>query len=93
LFEPLIDRACEAHGLPPLPMVLIHNSADKADRIRTLEPYLARRKLRIRDTEGGRLLVRQLKGFGVAEHDDGPDALEMALRCLNRVAVEAMEGV
>jgi len=93
LFEPLIDRECERIGLPSLPMVLIHNSADKRDRIRTLEPYLSRRKLRVYDDAGGRLLVQQLRGFPVADHDDGPDALEMALRVLSRVAAGTLEEV
>jgi hypothetical protein len=29
---------------------------------------------------GTRLLVEQLKEFPAGEHDDGPDALEMAIR-------------
>jgi len=36
-----------------------------------------------------RLLVEQLKQFPLAEHDDGPDALEMAIR----LAAEMVRGV
>jgi hypothetical protein len=33
-----------------------------------------------RDSAGARLLVRQLRDFPNGDHDDGPDALEMAVR-------------
>jgi hypothetical protein len=36
-----------------------------------------------------KLLVQQLQEFPVAEHDDGPDALEMAVR----LAEELFSGV
>jgi phage terminase large subunit-like protein len=39
-----------------------------------------RRELRVRNNPGGRLLVDQLMDFPNADHDDGPDALEMAIR-------------
>jgi phage terminase large subunit-like protein len=32
------------------------------------------------NSPGARLLVRQLRDFPNADHDDGPDALEMAVR-------------
>jgi len=39
-------------------------------------------------TAGTRLLVSQLRDFPHADHDDGPDALEMAIRLLDRLLVE-----
>jgi len=50
-------------------------------RIRRLGPYLASHRLRFKDASPStRLLVEQLQEFPVADHDDGPDALEMAIR-------------
>lgn len=59
----------------------IHNHTAKAVRIRRLGPYLSQRRLRFkRRSAGTKLLVDQLRDFPMAAHDDGPDALEMALR-------------
>ena len=50
-------------------------------RIRRLTPYLAQGRVRFKgDSPGARLLVEQLRDFPLADHDDGPDALEMAVR-------------
>lgn len=51
-------------------------------RIRRLTPFITRRELRIADTAGGRLLEQQLRTWPSGDHDDGPDALEMAMRLL-----------
>ncbi len=58
----------------------IDNRVNKLVRIRRLGPYLSRRQLRFRQTPSTRLLVEQLQLFPIGDHDDGPDALEMALR-------------
>ena len=53
----------------------------KAARIRRLSQYVINRELRFKaDSPGCRLLVDQLMDFPFAEHDDGPDALEMCTR-------------
>ncbi len=53
----------------------------KVARIRGLSHYINNRELRFRgDSPGCRLLVDQLMDFPLAEHDDGPDALEMCVR-------------
>jgi predicted phage terminase large subunit-like protein len=53
----------------------------KVSRIRRLSQYVVNRELRFRaDSPGCRLLVDQLMDFPHAEHDDGPDALEMCTR-------------
>ncbi len=65
-------------GGRPLP---IENRTNKLVRIRRLGPYLSGRRLRFKnDSPGTRLLVEQLKQFPLADHDDGPDAAEMAIR-------------
>jgi predicted phage terminase large subunit-like protein len=60
----------------------IHNYRNKRVRIRTLGPLLSKRLLRFRETKENstRMLVDQLRDFPLGSHDDGPDALEMAIR-------------
>ncbi|QEG37833.1 phage terminase large subunit [Bythopirellula goksoeyrii] len=59
----------------------IHNHVNKQVRIRRLGPYLAQRRVRfLAASPGTQLLVDQLRDFPLGSHDDGPDALEMALR-------------
>jgi predicted phage terminase large subunit-like protein len=66
-----------------LPLYGLNNQTNKQVRIRRLGPYLAQRKLRFRSRcPGTALLVQQLRDFPVGDHDDGPDALEMALRLM-----------
>jgi predicted phage terminase large subunit-like protein len=64
----------------------IHNFANKQMRIRRLGPYLSQRRLRfLRGNASTKLLVNQLQDFPLGSHDDGPDALEMALRLAEEV--------
>lgn len=63
-----------------LPVIAMpHYGVDKRSRIRLLTPLLRHGDIRIRAGVGGDLLVRQLKHFPNGDHDDGPDALEMAV--------------
>ena len=67
----------------------LENRTNKLVRIRRLGPYLAGRRLRFKDNSPGtRMLVEQLRQFPNADHDDGPDAAEMAIR----LAAELLEG-
>lgn len=67
----------------PVPVVEIYNAVKKIVRIRRLGPYLSRRLFRFkRGSPGAALLVEQLQAFPTGSHDDGPDALEMALRIM-----------
>jgi predicted phage terminase large subunit-like protein len=64
-----------------LPVYEINNQVNKQVRIRRLTPYLAQGRIRFKArSPGARLLVEQLRDFPHGDHDDGPDALEMALR-------------
>lgn len=57
------------------------NRTNKLVRIRRLGPYLSGRRIRFKnDSPSTRLLIEQLRQFPLADHDDGPDALEMAIR-------------
>lgn len=63
----------------------LQNFEPKPVRIRRLGPFLSQRRFRFKSGSAGTsLLVDQLKDFPVGEHDDGPDALEMAVRLANQ---------
>ena len=81
LLGPLDDATEEAGGVP-LPYTTISNTVNKQLRISRLGPLLARSKFRFIRNPDTERLVEQLRGFPFAEHDDGPDALEMAVRLL-----------
>jgi predicted phage terminase large subunit-like protein len=54
----------------------IYSTMNKEVKIRiTLTPWLAQKKLHIKNTPGNQLLINQLKAFPTGKHDDGPDAL------------------
>lgn len=75
----LTKEAAKARVL--CPTVPVQNSVAKSVRIRRLGPYLMERRVKFKRTPGARLLVTQLGQFPDADcHDDGPDAMEMALR-------------
>jgi predicted phage terminase large subunit-like protein len=64
----------------------IENRTPKVVRIRRLGPYLSTGRLRFKNQSAStRLLVEQLMQFPIADHDDGPDALEMALRLAQEI--------
>lgn len=64
-----------------LPIQEIRQTKDKVLRIQSLAPYISNGYLRFRGDQ--RLLLEQLWGFPKVKHDDGPDALEMAVRMLS----------
>ncbi|HWB13719.1 MAG TPA: phage terminase large subunit [Pirellulales bacterium] len=70
----------------------IHNTENKRTRIRqTLTPYLSREAFRFkRGSQGAKLLVAQLRSFPTDRHDDGPDALEMAVRLMQHLYCEQL---
>jgi predicted phage terminase large subunit-like protein len=76
----------ERQGLAYLSPSALHNHVNKQMRIRRLGPYLSQRRLRFHaGTASTRLLVDQLRDFPAGAHDDGPDALEMALRLAEEI--------
>lgn len=92
-FQELLGAQFEAEfqrqGLLGVRPWLLDNRVNKLVRIRRLGPYLAARRIRLkRNCPSTRLLVEQLRLFPIADHDDGPDAAEMAIR----LAVELLEG-
>ncbi len=92
LLAPEFDRQCRENHIPPLPLHLVEQHTPKEVRIRGLGPYLARGKLRFLEGQGCRRLVQQLRDFPLSEHDDGPDALELALRMLQLAAAQGRDA-
>jgi predicted phage terminase large subunit-like protein len=85
LLAPEFDRQCRDRRVPPLPIHLVEQRVPKETRIQRLGPHLLREKLKLRDTLDCQLLARQLREFPFGEHDDGPDALELAIRALTEL--------
>jgi len=89
LLAPDFTEEFRRQGILAAEPFALDNRVNKRVRIRRLGPYLASRRLRFKaNSPGTKLLVEQLQEFPTATHDDGPDALEMALR----LAVEALEA-
>lgn len=84
-FQELLRGMFEA-ALPQAGMTMarvrgIRNDIPKITRIRLLGELLAKGRIKVRrGSPGAALLVEQLRGFPSHKHDDGPDALEMAIR-------------
>ena len=60
----------------------VNNTMKKEVRIRRLGPHLEQKNLLFTKCQGNKTLVDQLRLFPSSQHDDGPDALELALRSL-----------
>ncbi|MCA9229192.1 MAG: phage terminase large subunit, partial [Planctomycetales bacterium] len=83
------ETAMLQSGLRQAPPCAIHNRVNKQVRIRRLGPYLSQRRMRfLKGNPSTVMLVEQLRDFPLGAHDDGPDALEMALR----IAEERFRG-
>ena len=82
-FQELI---CDEFDRQFIDVYRIRNTMNKTARIRRLDSYLAQRRLRFCSSSPScRLLVEQLRSFPLSSHDDGPDALEMALRMIEQL--------
>ena len=62
----------------PIPAVGIRTQTNKELRIESLAPYIENGTLYI--SPDSQVLIDQLNFYPLADHDDGPDALEMAFR-------------
>jgi predicted phage terminase large subunit-like protein len=79
-------------GLYDVQPFLLDNQINKRVRIRRLGPLLAARRLRfLSNSPSTRMLVNQLKDFPAGDFDDGPDALEMAVRLASEMLGGAQE--
>jgi predicted phage terminase large subunit-like protein len=74
-------RQCGKHFVRWPMYEMLTQGTSKVARIRRLSQYVINRELRLKaDSPGCRLLLDQLMDFPLADHDDGPDALEMCTR-------------
>ncbi len=81
LLGPMFQAEFQRQGLLAVQPVLLENRTNKQVRIRRLGPYLAGGRMRFKsNSPGTQLLVDQLREFPLGDHDDGPDAAEMAVR-------------
>ena len=93
LFETLFLQETRRRG-QVVPFWPLNNTVNKVVRIRMLTPYLRSGRFRFKsDSRGAELLVEQLRTFPNNQHDDGPDALQMAISILTALTrpVPAME--
>lgn len=73
LYSELVKRAA-ARGIP-VPARGVQPIADKLLRIESLQPHMANGLIRLHPSQT--TLIDQLRHFPKADHDDGPDALQM----------------
>jgi predicted phage terminase large subunit-like protein len=71
--QELVKRSA-AQGCP-VPAIPVTPHGDKLLRIETLQPHIANGLIRFHPSQVA--LLEQLRHFPQADHDDGPDALEM----------------
>lgn len=80
-----------------LPIWTMNNTDPKAARIRSLGPFFAQRRFRVRKNRGGEMLVAQLRDFtgnpNSEIHDDGPDGLKLAEQLANHLLFGGDSGV
>lgn len=95
LLAPIFDQECEKQGLPPFEIYMVRSIEKKEARIRSLGPFLERQKIKLHKSKNSnRILYQQLKDFGIkGVHDDGPDALEGAIRVLRALGTDPVDEV
>jgi predicted phage terminase large subunit-like protein len=86
LRQELVRRSA-ARGIP-VPARAVTPHADKALRIESLQPHMANGLIRLHS--GQRTLIEQLRHWPKADHDDGPDALQMLWALCHRASSGAL---
>jgi predicted phage terminase large subunit-like protein len=87
LFQHMFRSEAQRLGMV-LSISPVHQSINKGVRIRELTPFLWGGQLKFKaGSIGVAELVKQLKTFPTGEHDDGPDALHMAIGALTRLVM------
>lgn len=76
-FAHVLTQRAQERGIA-LPVRPIINSSDKLLRIESLQPHMMQGRIRLHPSQ--QTLIDQLRHFPKADHDDGPDALEMLWR-------------
>lgn len=73
LKDELVKRSAQRGS--PVPATAIKPNTDKMLRIESLQPHMVNGLILLHSTQA--TLIAQLRHFPKADHDDGPDALEM----------------
>lgn len=73
LREVLVEKGME-RGVP-IPAIPVIPSTDKDLRIMSLQPHVLNQRIRLHSSQT--TLLQQLRHWPKADHDDGPDAMEM----------------
>lgn len=82
LLADLINETAEDYGLS-VHCTEFENFTSKLVRIRRLSTLLAQKRLRFRSgSDGANICVQQMRDFPNADHDDGPDSVEMLCRLM-----------
>lgn len=76
LKDELVKRSAQ-RGIP-VPATATKPNTDKMLRIESLQPHMANGLILLHSSQA--MLISQLRHFPKADHDDGPDALEMLWR-------------
>lgn len=76
-FADVLVREAAAQGVL-MPVRPVINSTDKHLRIESLQPYCVQKRILLHPSQ--RTLIDHMRHFPMADHDDGPDALEMLWR-------------
>ncbi|WP_407059096.1 phage terminase large subunit [Ralstonia syzygii subsp. celebesensis] len=84
LYTELLKRAA-LRGVP-FPAIPGPTGRDKMLAILSLQPHVANQKIRVHRSQS--TLIEQLKFYPEADHDDGPDALEMLWRVATQFSVD-----
>jgi predicted phage terminase large subunit-like protein len=86
------NRQARAAGLVLPVQGITDGGVAKPVRIRTLGPLFAQRRIYFNpQSAGARELANQLRDLPIGDHDDGPDALEMAYRLVIKLGVALSE--
>ncbi len=81
LLQPDFAQEFKTQGILAPDVWLLNNSVIKTFRIRRIGGYLAHDRVRfMADCPDTQILIDQLLDFPCGDHDDGPDALEQAIR-------------
>lgn len=81
----LIKRG-QQRGIP-IPAVAVKPTSDKLLRIESLQPHMANGQLLLHPSQS--TLIDQFRHFPKADHDDGPDAVEMVYKIATKTQNQA----
>ncbi|MBR5626532.1 MAG: phage terminase large subunit, partial [Thermoguttaceae bacterium] len=83
LLKDMLNQYFADNGISQVSVYPVTNHINKTVRIRRLGSLFSTERIRFyRKSSSNKLLMEQLKSFPTGEHDDGPDAMEMAIRLI-----------